>query len=266
MSSIAKPPIEEKGFIPPVPTLSKNAHDLYSKSEAGYGYTSTPGPVSHYSQSQKSYSSQPHLESPVHEDPQRGIHPLGSNDSMSHLNSGTNESMSKSSILPSRPSRSVARMAVAESAAANASADPLQRYQPKKPSPLALKAAEERKAANLDRKEPFRSHDTNAEETLAGSNEHLEASERERQSRQLSGEWGVALGSPNNDGSFASQQQQYGSEAGPIHSRYSNDPYLAAAGQSRVPSGQYSTDPYASYHDGQQQTEYPTGSKRGNWV
>lgn len=162
-------------------------------------------------------------------------------------------------------------MAVAESAAASASADPLQRYQPKKPSPLALKAAEEKRAASRARGEHLQPLDTNNEETLAGPNDRLGPDGGTPDARQLSGEWGVALGSPNNDSSFASQQLGHG---GPAQSRYSNDPYLSAAGQDRAPSGQYSVDPYAIYHNGQQQQQqhhqqqmdYHAAAKRGNWV
>jgi len=83
----------------------------------------------------------------------------------------------------------------------------------------------------------------------------------------MSGEWGVALGSPNHDPSaqfsFADQQQQhsqYTTESGKDVSRYSNDPYLSAH-QNRVPSGHYSNDPYAGYHDPVQ-----NAGQKSNWV
>jgi hypothetical protein len=83
----------------------------------------------------------------------------------------------------------------------------------------------------------------------------------------VSGEWGVALGSPNHDPSaqfsFADQQQQhsqYVSESGKDVSRYSNDPYLSAH-QNRVPSGHYSNDPYAGYHD-----PVHNAGQKSNWV
>ena len=82
----------------------------------------------------------------------------------------------------------------------------------------------------------------------------------------VSGEWGVALGSPNHDPSaqfsFAdSQQQQSGAQN---VSRYSNDPYLSAH-QQRAPSGVYSNDPYAGYHDPVNNASGGQGQK-SNWV
>lgn len=209
------------------------------------------------------YPTQPPIEEPIHEEPVDGVPSSDSKDSTTPLTSGQNELISKTSILPSRPSRSVARMAVAESAAANAFVDPLHRYQPKKPSPLALKAAEkEAAAANRARGNYLQPLDTNIEETLAGPNDYAaEADTDMQEARQRSGEWGVALGSPNTDGSFTNQQ--YG---GPTQgSFYSIDPYLTAEPQNRAPSGQYSVDPYSAYHDGQQ-VDYHSMTKRGSWV
>jgi hypothetical protein len=82
----------------------------------------------------------------------------------------------------------------------------------------------------------------------------------------MSGEWGVALGSPNHDPafSFQDQQSQYlaTNQQGSNVSRYSNDPYLSAH-QPRAPSGHYSNDPYAGYHD---PVNNAAGSQRSNWV
>ena len=82
----------------------------------------------------------------------------------------------------------------------------------------------------------------------------------------VSGEWVVALGSPNHDPSaqfsFAEQQQQQSQYmnggSGKDVSRYSNDPYLA---QNRAPSGHYSNDPYAGYHD-----PVSNAGQKSNWV
>jgi len=248
----------EKEFIPPVPTIPKHPHDPHTKSEKGYGYNGAPN-QNQYSEP-KPYPAQPPIEAPIHEEQGDHLHPSESNDSTAPLNYGNDEFVSKSSILPSRPSRSVARMAVAESAAANAFVDPIHRYQPKKPSPLALKAAEEKKLRSQG--EPLRPLDTNMQETLTGPNDRLIPNEDDHAARKLSGEWGVALGSPNHDGSFAAQQ--YGSSSGPTRTSYSNEPYLAAAAQNRAPSGQYTTDPYSIYHDGGQQVD--SAAKQGNWV
>jgi hypothetical protein len=84
-----------------------------------------------------------------------------------------------------------------------------------------------------------------------------------------SGEWGVALGSPNHDPSttfsFADQQSTYQPGTGG-QNRYSNDPYLstAATANQRAPSGQYSNDPYAGYHD--PIVNNGAGAKKSNWV
>lgn len=244
--------MSEKPFIPPVPALPKYAHDPYNKSERGYGYNPASVPSHQQQHQHNAYPAQPYIDPPIQEGQDEPVHRSDPNDSSTPLNQNSDEFISQSSILPSRPRRSVARMAVAESAAANAFADPIHRYQPKKPSPLALKAAEEKKKKAASNEEPLRPIDTNIQEPLVESSDGYLANEEDRTSRQLSGEWGVALGSPTDDGS-SQAQQKYGSGAGPAQSRYSDDPYLSVTGWNRVPSGQYSTDPYSMYHDGQQE-------------
>ena len=89
---------------------------------------------------------------------------------------------------PSRPakssSRSAARIAAAEKAAEASHGDINTRYQPKKPSPLAVKAAAERQAAAEQQQQQ---QYLNADPYAVGAG------------RQVSGEWGVALGSPTHD-------------------------------------------------------------------
>ncbi|CAD6572374.1 MAG: hypothetical protein TREMPRED_000509 [Tremellales sp. Tagirdzhanova-0007] len=261
-SSGGKAPVVEKDIIPTVPILPKNAHDPHGKTERSYGFNGTPIP--NQQGHSKSYHVQPAIEGPPHNGQSDQFHPSASNDTSAPSSSSQEEFVSKSSILPNRPSRSVARMAAADSAAASAFADPIHRYQPKKPSPLALKAAEDKRAAAEGRGQALRQLDTNAQETLAGPNDYLGPYSDGRVARQNSGEWGVALGSPNNDGSFAWQQDR-SHPGGPDSKRYSNDPYLSAVEQNRAPSGQYSIDPYALYHDGQQ-VDYHSAAKKGNWV
>ena len=151
---------------------------------------------------------------------------------------------------PSRPkksSRSAARVAAADQAAEASFGDPNTRYQPKKPSPLALKAEE--KAAGDSRGPrwddgPFRS-----------DSEYLAPIDT---TRQVSGQWGVALGSPNTD---AAQPQIAG-----------NDSY---AQNYRGKSGMYSQDPYAGYHrDVVEEVDYHQvaadhgygSARKDNWV
>lgn len=63
------------------------------------------------------------------------------------------------------------------------------------------------------------------------------------------GEWGVALGSPDEEDTFGDSQaavldnsSHYGAK-----SSYSEDPYLKKKAQTK--SGMYSQDPYALYHE-----------------
>ena len=79
--------------------------------------------------------------------------------------------------------------------------------------------------------------------------------------RATSGEWGVAMGSPNHDGSFEAQQ-------GGSNSRYSNDPYLSVGNllAQRNKSGQYTADPYASYHEDKMETLKERSASRSGWV
>ncbi|OCF41242.1 hypothetical protein I317_04900 [Kwoniella heveanensis CBS 569] len=153
--------------------------------------------------------------------------------------------------------RAQARMAVAESAAANASVDPAYRHQPKKPSPLALAAAQ-KKAAEAEAEAEARAAGT---ETLAPPGYGNQPSGNDASNRQVSGEWGVALGSPNNDGQFDINRRPSQSQSQVQHavrqasasvsaSGYNDDPYLQ---QQRAKSGQYSEDPYAAYHGGDEE-------------
>ena len=218
--SSQKSPVKEKGFIPPVPALPKHAHqpDYVRKPEQGYGYGQNE--YSHENNGQYGhYAPQPAIES---HDVQHS-HPATVAPIVLAEPIAAAEEPPKSS----KSSRSAARVARAELAAEAAHGDINTRYQPKKPSPLAIKAAEERalQAAQADG--------------------YLQPN------RQVSGEWGVALGSPNNDGNF------------PQRMSYSNDPYLNQA-PARGQSGMYTYDPYAAYHGNEvDEVQQPT---RSTWV
>ncbi|ORY31241.1 hypothetical protein BCR39DRAFT_558269 [Naematelia encephala] len=163
---------------------------------------------------------------------------------------------------PSKPRKAATRMAVAESAAATASADPVARYQPKKPSPLAVPGTPQPGTPGSP------GYHLSPEEIAALASEQqqrLSVGGVSNKGRAVSGEWGVALGSPTHDDSFSQQQQQGGYE-------YMRDPYL----DPRAKSGVYTEDPYAAYHGGddeedddgygQSQMDYHDAAKRGNWV
>lgn len=231
----------EKDAIPPVPMLPK--HTEYA--EKPYGQENAYGQSLAYN----AYPQQPNIDQ--YEEPQRS--PTHSNGSSSRSASGSSDTTSSSAPLvekpPTKPSRSAARIAVAENAVARENMDANVRYAPKKPSPLAL-AAQEKAAREAPGwgDGPFRQP---PQATLAPPVDTSGAGQR-----ALSGEWGVALGSPNHDNttSFAEQQGQYGSS---YNNRYSNDPYIASAAvESRAP-----TDPYAGYND-----PVSTSQKRSNWV
>lgn len=260
----------EKDVVPPVPALPKHyppssdrVHAEKQQHQYGYGYQQ---PQDHYSQQQyghahNQYSTQPTIEenptSPTYSDNSSGSNAYSS----SSAGSSTPLVKEPKKTSPTKSgSRSVARMAVADSAAATAGLDPNVRYQPKKPSPLALKAQEKLNARNEWADGPFRSNNAGPEETLDdGTHGPSQAQHVGRE--VMSGEWGVALGSPNHDPSASFADQQASAMSG-NQSRYSNDPYLAANAKTRAPSGQYSNDPYAGYHD----PVVNSNGKKSNWV
>ncbi|WRT70757.1 uncharacterized protein IL334_007756 [Kwoniella shivajii] len=133
--------------------------------------------------------------------------------------------------------RAMARMKVADSAAANASADPAYRHQPKKPSPLAIAAAEAKAKQLAESNNNNMEHLAPPNESSLPPYESQGQGNNDSRGKAVSGEWGVALGSPNNDGhfNFNSQQPQVEQE----------DPYLKAQ---KIKSGLYTQDPYAAYH------------------
>lgn len=255
-SSSVKSPINEKPPVPPVPTLSKDQYSApaqqYQHVEKGYGYSANQ--ISTDYQSQNQYSQQPSIDY----EPE----PAHTAVSLEAPVSTTPSSTSGSGEKP-RSSRSTARVAAAEKAAEANFGDINTRYQPKKPSPLALKALAEKQRLGLatDQDSPFRSPTepisplrNGAPDQLYVPNDPYYGQDQVQQGqRQTSGEWGVALGSPNHDGSFnltrgPSQNQGQGQNA--QRSSYSNDQYLAgtAAYGDKAKSGQYSYDPYAAYH------------------
>ncbi|WVQ95577.1 hypothetical protein IAU59_002674 [Kwoniella sp. CBS 9459] len=322
-----KSPINEKGFVPPVPALPKYAvqqgQDPFKERGYGYnnpapapahaqnmapvaaagggggafGYTTQPGfenggvtygydqygqPIPQFDSSEKygqdqgqGHGQQPHgyHRRSISNDSSNPSNPFGSSAYPAEKQSvlglpsvvepssepeselqPESSSPTKEQQMPARTEKSSkraqARMAVAESAAANASVDPAYRHQPKKPSPLALAAAQ-KKAAEAQ------AEARGGMETLTPPGYGNESSGNSSgANRQVSGEWGVALGSPNNDGQFdinrrpSQSHTQYAvrqeSGSAPV-SGYNDDPYLQ---QHRGKSGLYSEDPYAAYHGG----------------
>jgi hypothetical protein len=270
-ASGAKSPIDEKGFITPLPILPK---DTYGKSERVYGYpqqhqqqhqpdpyTQVQGGIQDANGAAPSYSYpvQPTIEHV--EDP--NIHSATGSTQPPVLE---NES-GNSSATPARPSRSTARVAAADNAAAREAADPISRYRPNKPSPLALKAEQEKAANSASNLGYGRPADDRLETLAPEGYQHNQAPSDgyAPTARATSGEWGVALGSPNNDGTFGhdqsyAQAQGYSFTAGAQQAAFPQDPYLSAAGAGgynpRAPSGQYTSDPYASYHNASADVDY----------
>ncbi|RXK41963.1 hypothetical protein M231_00684 [Tremella mesenterica] len=238
---IAKAQFTEKEHAPPVPVLAKT-YDPQPKMEYGYGYAPELPP-------QQSYNPYP-VQPTIEHDPY-----ATSAESSPTSSGGLQEQQTDFSPKPSRPSRSTARIAAAESAAARAVADPIARHKPNKPSPLALKA--EQKAPKWG-EGPFRSPppESDNQEHLTPDN-HQDDNVQHANRQAASGEWGVALGSPTGDG-FGTEQHT----TAPVESHYTDDPYLSHT-NNRVPSGQYSTDPYAVYHG---EPPVPLPPKTGGWV
>lgn len=269
----------EKEPVPPVPMLPKHAaHNEYAEKQYGGNNGYNQGLA------YNAYPQQPHIDQ--YEEPQKS--PTYSN-GPSHNGDGSSASSSSSdaastatlvnekSNAPAKPSRSAARIAAAESAVARENLDATVRYAPKKPSPLALKAQENasREASNWGGgpfQQPYQTQYGGDQEMLAPPIDPSAGSGVAGSSgkRVVSGEWGVALGSPNHDPamSFAEQQAQYTADTGGNNtSRYSNDPYLSAAAAQRAPSGQYTVDPYAGYHDPiANASAGGAGKKKSNWV
>lgn len=233
------PVMSEKEFVPPVPplpTLAKaqttqpSVQDQYASAiEEGYNHYAQEGDAPAYD-AYGGYSTQPSIEPEYTEVQSTGAPPP----------------LEEKTRKPDRPSRSTARMAAAENAAARDAADPNTRWKPNKPSRFA------KEASPVKGSSPYGGMDYDQEETLAENDYKQQGGKGQR---QVSGEWGVALGSPSSDGGFSTQSQ-------PLGAHYLNDPYLNqdASNAQRAPSGQYTTDPYASYHD-------PTTKKTGGgWV
>ncbi|ODN99564.1 hypothetical protein L198_03408 [Cryptococcus wingfieldii CBS 7118] len=133
----------------------------------------------------------------------------------------------QSSSQSRKGSRAVARMAVADNAAAAASVDPMYRHKPSKPSPLAIKAQQEREAAVaqrvLDDQNPFYA-------------EPDELTPVDSRANAAWGEWGVALGTPTEGTPFSDSQAAVLED-----NVYGNG--------NQTQSGLYTQDPYALYHD-----------------
>lgn len=148
----------------------------------------------------------------------------------------------------SKNSRATARMAVAESAAANASLNRMFRHKPSKPSPLAIKAQQERDAALAANDPLTRISSDETSNPFSTESEGLYPPADSRDNATL-GEWGVALGSPDEEDTFGDSQAAV-LDNGPHYgakSSYSEDPYLKKKAQTK--SGMYSQDPYALYHE-----------------
>ncbi|KAK8850583.1 hypothetical protein IAR55_004502 [Kwoniella newhampshirensis] len=272
-----KSPVSEKGLIPPVPVLPRAAapaprsHDPYNAD--GPGYPTSPtyrngNDPAYGTAAEQGWQTQPGIDQPQQIDygydqygqpiPSQtyGTEPLsyGHADEKPaapvHIEEPISAPVSAEEKTPRKPGRAVARMAAAENAAANAAVDPAYRHKPNKPSPLALKAQQEKEAAAAAaaaarQNSPFYSEQEKMETLSATPQEHDRRSTGNGGgSRQVvSGEWGVALGSPDGNSSLSTQQEQLGGQ-----SQYKEDPYLQAK---RAQSGQYSTDPYGSYHGGE---------------
>lgn len=272
----------EKDVIPPVPALPKHYPPTAEKQQQqyGYGYQQQPDPYGQMQYQQQQQYGGEQQQQQYHTQPTIDNGPISPTYSDHSTGSGPSSSGSGSSSAPlvkepkktsptKSGSRSTARVAVADSAAASAGLDPAVRYQPKKPSPLALKAMEKQKAENEWGQGPFRSNSTGAGTGADGDQETLNDGQANDQSQPrqpgrnvMSGEWGVALGSPNHDTSASFADQQSSASAAAAGNRFSNDPYLSANPNNRAPSGQYSNDPYAGYHD----PVANAAGKKNTWV
>ncbi|WWC65238.1 uncharacterized protein I303_107855 [Kwoniella dejecticola CBS 10117] len=283
-----KSPINEKGFIPPVPALPKHAATQDPYKERGYGYSGQPQSQPQQAQLQGGgafgYSTQPSFDQPqsqytydqygqpqmVSNDPRQvygyDLTPSNEYDSNNPSNPFSNSNSAVPDLPPSQEEppaaaaasappprneksskRAQARMNIADSAAANASADPSVRHQPKKPSPLALAKAAEAAQSRYDRGQEMEhlAPPGQGNGTLPAYPSGGDSGNAPGANRATSGEWGVALGSPNNDGNFPAnvhQHQGYSNGAG------AKDPYAAEYEGQRGKSGMYAQDPYAAYH------------------
>lgn len=129
------------------------------------------------------------------------------------------------------------------------------RHKPSKPSPLAIKAQQERDAQNAKGGDPLTR--ISSDETANPFNTESEGFYPAADSlpaNATSGEWGVAFGSPDEEDAFADSQAavldgSYRREK----SNYSEDPYLRK--KTQTTSGLYSQDPYALYHEGEEDEE-----------
>ncbi|KAL7422927.1 hypothetical protein Q5752_002224 [Cryptotrichosporon argae] len=256
------------GPISPLPGLPK---------EHGYGYAPqqyanapVPAPQQQYPSPHGQYAGQPDLP------PEHGQYYFDPSDAAQYVADNHDTPAAPvqpaSAVAPApaqrsstKASRSAARVAVAEKSVAAASAPLSERHKPVKRSPLAAAAQPAPAPAPGWGDGPFRlaspptspGADRDREE-LADSDVQYRANQANgtgNDTRVTSGEWGVALGSPDHDGSFAQQQQrQTLADHAHVHDADNDragvnvraaDPYLANA---LAASGQYSADPYAAYH------------------
>lgn len=283
--------------LPPVATLNKEyGYDQQQQQHGGYSYPmdqyGRPLPVDDgydaYDQNQNQYG-----QNPV----QPSIDNYGA--SSDPFNQPLSEQDQPEEYKPNGPapapstsktsSRGAKRVEAAENAAAREQADPMTRYRPNKPSPLALAAAEKKRLeaesnaamtlsptsgynnrASMLKSPQSTGSNWEYQEELTTPNDPDYTSRRSEDygassggnGRQVSGQWGVAGGTVESSG-YSADGHQSGA--------YVNDPYLSTGGNGeeshRAPSGQYTTDPYAGYHGGAVGDGY--GGKKakvGGWV
>ncbi|ORX40958.1 hypothetical protein BD324DRAFT_647861 [Kockovaella imperatae] len=260
-TNLVTPMSEKTDHIPPVPALPKEAYHSPASSSSSSSIdekdtSPSPSPPRHHD----NYSTQPTIDSttqPSSTSPTKPITP------------------------PKSSSRSAARMAAADRAAASAFGDPNTRHQPRKPSPLAgdknpkkwsraSLSATFRASFRRDREHstemkspsPFREDDMDDAQSFEydayderpsspgsdyGRGPSGDWSAGQNRDRKTSGEWRVSSGSAAYDGTVERQ-------SGNGRNRYSGDPYLSVPGpnggasDARGKSGMYGSDPYSAYH------------------
>jgi hypothetical protein len=269
-----------KEGVPPVPTLDKEAGYGYGQPAHGYGYGGPAGQTAYgynaitsppaaarnidYSQqrtsptspiSPRGYADQyiaAIAEEEGDQDPYGDQHEVDLKDGADGKEPQAPEAKAVVTNGSGKPSRSTKRVEAAESAAAREHGDPNERWKPAKPSPLAAaKAQEEAAAAAAAAKQGGYAYGASYGQPAGYADDHLDGNNGASEGLIVSHD-------PYNGGHAFNQaspeQQQYGyASTERASGQWSTEPQVQN-GQSTSPtrgqSGQYTTDPYAGYHNG----------------
>ena len=273
-----------KEGVPPVPTLDKEAGYGYggpAPGQTAYGYNAIASPPAaarniDYSQQRKSMSPTSPIsprgyadqyiaaiaEEEADQDPYGDQHEVDLKDGAGemehqqhqHQQQTLSPESKSSSNSGGKSSRSTKRVVAAESAAAREHGDPNERWKPSKPSPLAAAKAQE-EAAKAQQAASAYAYGGSYGQPAGYADDHLDNANGPSEGLIVSHD-AYNGGHAFDQTTQQQQQQQYGYATTERQSgQWSSEPQVQAQGDPstspiRGHSGQYTTDPYAGYHNG----------------